>query len=639
MKKIYLFSFILALFVSINSFGQSLNNLCQTSFPFCTGITYNNPAGVNSPSAQTGPNYMCLGSEPNPAWYYLQIEQAGEISIDIHTVPQHDVDFICWGPFLSNTSPCISELTGIGSPGSHHVAGAGGGYPAGNTIDCSYDASWQEWCFIPNAQPGEYYIFMITNYSNLPCNIVFNQINAGQTGAGATLCGPVASVSGNFFFDANNNGIKDTTESGLFEGLVYAPSCGYYTQSDSTGNYNGYICAAPDTIWSFYNNNFPYVNVSPGFYQLSTNTTNADFAVSVPPNIFDISTTLTNYHPARPGFDFPCILTLSNMGTELSCGTLTLTYDTIFDYISSTPPADIISGNTLTWNNECLSLFQNKNFNIIFNLDTSVAISTPYMLTANFNLTQNDTNITNNSDSIIGIVVGSYDPNDKQASPEGLIENSAAFAEQEIEYTIRFQNTGTYQATNIRLLDTLSGWLQIPSFTLLSSSHPCTFNISENGIVQFFFDNINLPDINTNETGSHGFVKFKVKCRPELGYGGNVYNTARIYFDFNQPIVTNTALTYTKLYTSIPTVKKPVSSHISVNPNPAKNNITVTVDYNGKENLNLEITDAQGKIVMKQTNPSSKKILNLGISSLSTGTYLIKISSKDFSSVQPLIIY
>ncbi|MBI5541477.1 MAG: T9SS type A sorting domain-containing protein [Bacteroidia bacterium] len=634
MKKNYILSITIVLLFSLSSIGQTLNGLCETSLPFCTGITYNYPAGVNTGSGQTGPSYACLGSEPNPAWYYLQIDQPGEISIEIHTVPQHDVDFICWGPFNSQTGPCTAQLTGSGS--THHVAGAGGGYPSGNVIDCSYDASWQEWCYIPNAQPGEYYIFLITNYSNQPCNIIFNQINTGQVGAGITSCGPAATVSGNFYFDSNNNGTKDVTEPGLYGGLAYAPTCGFYTQSDTAGNYNAYICATPDTIWSFYNHS--YTIITPQYYELTGSTSTADFGVTFTQNVIDVSTILTECIPARPGFDYNVFATISNVGTDSSCGTLTISFDTIFDYISANPPADVITGNTLTWNNVCLPVFSTNNYTISLFLDSTTALLTPYVLSANFVTNSLDSSIVNNSDTISNIVVGSFDPNDKQVTPSGEITNIAAANEQELEYTIRFQNTGTYQATNITILDTLSSWLQVPSLTLLSSSHPCTYNISGHGKVQFIFNNINLPDANTNESGSHGFVKFKVKCKPSLANGGNVYNTANIYFDYNLPIVTNTTLTFTKVITTnIPSIKKQVTKSISVQPNPAIDIVTVNFDYAGKEALNIEIINNLGKTVQKQLVLNNQKTVNLNVSNLSAGTYTVRISGKNYSVNEMLI--
>jgi len=164
---------------------------CTIADPFCTGTTYNFPAGVNSGSGETGPNYCCLYSTPNPVWYYLFIDQPGNIEIYIHSNPQKDLDFICWGPFTNIDDPCIyptTYLTNSGGCSSHHASGPGGGYPSGNTVDCSYNSSWEEWCYISNAQTGQFYILLITNYSNQACNIIFEQTNVGQPGAGSTNC-------------------------------------------------------------------------------------------------------------------------------------------------------------------------------------------------------------------------------------------------------------------------------------------------------------------------------------------------------------------------------------------------------------------------------------------------------------------
>jgi len=189
MKKFFLLNIILVTYLITN--GQITNNTCQTADPFCTGITYNFPAGVNTGQAQSGPNYGCLLTTPNPVWYYLLIDQPGDIEIYIYSQPQRDLDFICWGPFNDITTPCQQPgtyLTNNGNTTSHHAPGPGGGYPSGYTVDCSYNPSWHEWCYISTAQTGQYYILLITNYSNQPCNIIFSQTNAGQPGAGSTNC-------------------------------------------------------------------------------------------------------------------------------------------------------------------------------------------------------------------------------------------------------------------------------------------------------------------------------------------------------------------------------------------------------------------------------------------------------------------
>ncbi len=164
MKRLFLpfvFSFFLVLAVHAQ---QSQNNTCETASPFCTGTTYTFPAGVNAGTGQSGPCYNCLLTRPNPAWYYMKVANPGSIIIHMHSVPSHDIDFCCWGPFPSKDA--CSQLT------------------CNKVVDCSYSTASSETVDILNAQTGQYYILIITNYSNQPCNIIFQQTG----GTGTTDC-------------------------------------------------------------------------------------------------------------------------------------------------------------------------------------------------------------------------------------------------------------------------------------------------------------------------------------------------------------------------------------------------------------------------------------------------------------------
>jgi len=146
------------------------NSTCATPAPFCTTVEYNFPAGVDAGSAEVGPDYGCLGSEPNPAWYFMQVQNSGDMNINMigsadGVNPSNDIDFICYGPFTTLVGAC-DNLT------------------AANTVDCSYSSSAIEDVNITGAVEGEYYILLITNFSNTPCNILFSQTG----GFGSTNC-------------------------------------------------------------------------------------------------------------------------------------------------------------------------------------------------------------------------------------------------------------------------------------------------------------------------------------------------------------------------------------------------------------------------------------------------------------------
>lgn len=144
------------------------NNLCANADPFCTDVgIYEFPAGVNAGAGETGPNYNCLSTRPNPAWYYMKMANPGGMTIYMYSTPSEDIDFCCWGPFDDPITPCPNGLT------------------AAKVVSCSYAPAHTENCIIPSsAQTGQYYILVITNFSNNPCNITFSK----TAGTGTTDC-------------------------------------------------------------------------------------------------------------------------------------------------------------------------------------------------------------------------------------------------------------------------------------------------------------------------------------------------------------------------------------------------------------------------------------------------------------------
>lgn len=155
------------------------NNHCNTADPFCTDVgVYQFPAGVNAGSGESGPNYACLSTTPNPAWYYMRMANPGGMNIYMYSTPSVDIDFCCWGPFDDPVTPCPYGLT------------------LQKKVSCSYSMNPTETCVIPsNAQTGEYYILVITNFSNSTCNITFSKTG----GSGTTDCSimpPLVSNSG-----------------------------------------------------------------------------------------------------------------------------------------------------------------------------------------------------------------------------------------------------------------------------------------------------------------------------------------------------------------------------------------------------------------------------------------------------------
>lgn len=136
-------------------------------------------------------------------------------------------------------------------------------------------------------------------------------------------------------------------------------------------------------------------------------------------------------------------------------------------------------------------------------------------------------------------VIGAYDPNDKQGFPRGFGPDFLIRPNTELEYLIRFQNTGTDTAFTVVVRDTLPAALDASSIRPGPASHPYTLSISAEKVLTFRFDNIRLVDTFTNKAASEGFVSFKIDQMPDNPFGTIIQNSAAIYFDFNPPVITN----------------------------------------------------------------------------------------------------
>ncbi len=185
--------------------------------------------------------------------------------------------------------------------------------------------------------------------------------------------------------------------------------------------------------------------------------------------------------------------------------------------------------------------------------------------------------------------IGAYDPNDKRAEPQGLNTEGYITASQPLDYTIRFQNTGTDTAFTVVVRDTLSPNLDITTLYLTGASHAYTFQIIGSNVLEWTFPNILLPDSNVNEPLSHGFVSFKIKQIDGNSPGTEITNRAGIYFDFNAVVLTNTTLNtiindYKTWFTFIQSPESKLQ--LGIYPNP--NNGTFSLDFTAKPTRNYE---------------------------------------------------
>ena len=221
---------------------------------------------------------------------------------------------------------------------------------------------------------------------------------------------------------------------------------------------------------------------------------------------------------------------------------------------------------------------------------------------------------------------GSFDPNDKQGIPLGYGIKNYIRPGTPIDYRIRFQNTGTDTAFNIVVVDTLSGLFDIQSFQAGASSHSYRYEINGNGIVRFVFENIMLPDSNVNEATSHGFVKFTIHPRNDVPLGTSIPNSAAIYFDFNEPVITNTSIHTIEedfVQTGVWSVNSKVQLELS--PNPFSQETLVKMEgLKSFQPVQLSVYDLKGSLVHRAQAPAASFMLKRN--GLRAGVYLLRLA-------------
>ena len=230
----------------------------------------------------------------------------------------------------------------------------------------------------------------------------------------------------------------------------------------------------------------------------------------------------------------------------------------------------------------------------------------------------------------------SYDPNLKVASPSGVGSNHLIEQNTPIEYIIHFQNTGTDTAFSVRLLDTLPNNLDVNTFRPGTSSHPCTWQIIDDHILEVLFSPITLPDSNVNERASHGWFEFSMDQKANLAKGSKIENRAAIYFDYHAPVITEAAWhTVGKISVSI---HEPMAerSPWRVLGNPARASCTfqALVPITGPSHF--ELTDAQGRPVHSAEFSGQQYTFERG--QLAPGIYFFRIQTAQEGAVAGKIV-
>jgi small subunit ribosomal protein S17 len=185
----------------------------------------------------------------------------------------------------------------------------------------------------------------------------------------------------------------------------------------------------------------------------------------------------------------------------------------------------------------------------------------------------------------------------------------------------------------VRITDILDTALNVQTLRLIASSHAISsFRLLPGNLLEVVFDQIALPDSNSNEPASHGFVSFAIKRNKAFNKTRKVLNTAAIYFDFNEPIITNTVITpvATPTVSSFePNTTDTQFAGLVISPNPTAKDFVVDTRGRLSGTGNMELFNAQGKICLSIPVTDLSSPINVAITGLTDGAYTVRATGKN----------
>lgn len=435
-------------------------------------------------------------------------------------------------------------------------------------------------------------------------------------------------VHGKVLIDADANGCTDAdlkgsnlmiiSDNGSHSFATFTAENGTYTMPSDAGNFTTAITSQlPD-----------YFVATPASHTFNFsgmgNTQTADFCVAPVGVVNDLEVGLyPSLNNPRPGFETHYRIVYRNKGTAVSNGSIHFEYNNNkLSLVTASPFVSSQTANTLTFDFANLNPFETRTINLHFSVMTppTTNINDVLVSTVTANPVSGDQTEADNTHTLNQTVIGSYDPNDINCleGNQVLIANVDKY----LHYVIRFQNTGTASAINVKVANTLDSKLDWTTMQLESMSHSGRVAINDGREVTFNFNNINLPDSTSDEPQSHGFIAYKIKPMNNVVVGNIVNNTAEIFFDFNPPIVTNTAATQ---FVNTLSVVELDANAFTIYPNPTNGLLNIQ----GNTMIDqVSLFDIHGRILKEFHFDAPTSLAQLDVTDITKGIYFLKIKSK-----------
>jgi hypothetical protein len=449
------------------------------------------------------------------------------------------------------------------------------------------------------------------------------------------LTGNYNLITGKLFADVNSNNVQDVGEQRISNKKITESNTGRFAFSAIAGIYyvsvldTGNFSVSPAAI-NYYN---AVPSSQPAYFSGNQQTDSLNDFAFQPAGVFnDLCVTISLLIPLRAGFNASYMVNYENVGTTTLSPTVIFFPDNNATYVSASPAANSVTTDSVVWNFGPLLPYQTGSIIVTTNINIGTPIGTQVYADVRIEPIIGDADTVCNRDSWKEFTIGSFDPNEILVSRDTVFTTELS-SPPFLNYIIYFQNTGNDTAFNVNILNPIdTSRLQLSTLEFVASSHPMNMQwLPWERNMEFKFDNILLPDSNVDEPNSHGFVRYKIKPKTTLTTADTVKNTAYIYFDFNAPVQTNTALTRIVLPTSVNNYSANENG-FSVFPNPSSGSFTVKCKM---PNAECRIVDLAGRAVFSQKLNNRSTIIN---HQFSPGIYFVELRTDENVKTQKLVI-
>ena len=588
MVKHYALSF---LSIALGNLLFAQGDTCTNALPVVSGFYH-----ADGPTTGNGGNYGCGASGQNGDWYAYTSSFTGTINITScngDNNPTHPDTYVKVLTGSCGAFTCVGfndDMGGNSCPG----------HPFATYLD------------VPVTAGETYYIVWSS---------VFNSDDFyWQLGE----C--YGTVTGVTYKDANGNGSRDAGEIQMDAVLERTPG-GYYHYAGS----DPYSFCSDSGSFTLTVPNPPlYHTVTPASQSYSANTLGTlingmDFGFQPIPGIYDGQVDVWGWNPWI-GNNTTYNIHYGNVGTESFDGNVTLTLDTLTTFVSSVPVPTTVNGQIITWNITGLTPGDAGSIQVTYLTDSTAFTSDMVTASVVLAIDHDEETEADNTDAISAHPTTSFDPNEKLVDVAQITTGEIAEGKA-LEYTIHFQNTGTQPAVNIVLRDMIDSDLDLSSFEMVGATHANQIAFNGNEIV-WSFPGIMLPDSSSDLVGSQGGVHFRIQPKSTSLPGTLFENNAGIYFDYNEPVITNTVVTVVSSPESVFELAK--ANGFTVYPNPGNGDMRLLWASTSVANARIDVIDATGRVLLTRNAQRMIEGQNIpfDLSALSGGNYLVRVSNE-----------